>query len=119
MQNFSRIGALVALLGVVVGCGGGVEGTIDASKTLSTSELTATAALHTQQLSAVGITPITVRCYRSVLVTVGRPSVMFVYEIASSEASRAESVGFTIAASRVDFNPASVPCTDPAPIAPL
>jgi len=112
------IGALVIAL-AAVGCGGGNEDTVDASKTVSTFELTATAALHTQQLTAAGVTPITVQCYRSLLVSVGPPAVMFVYEIKPSDAVKAETVGFTIGASRANFTPTSVTCTDPVPIQPV
>lgn len=120
MQYFSRrwVGVLVVTL-AGAGCGGGDDGIVNASKTVPTFQLTATAALHTQQLIEMGVTPITVRCYYSSLVSVGPPPVMFVYEIASSDAVKAEAGGFTIGASRADFDPRSVPCTERAPIQPL
>jgi len=113
MLYFSRhwIGTFVVAF-ATAGCGGGDEGSVDVSKTVRTYDFTATAAVHTQQLAAAGVAPISVRCYRSIAVTVGTPSVMFVYEITASDAPKAESAGFTLGASRADFTPTSVPCTD-------
>lgn len=115
-KKISRATVFSVLISTLLtGCGGddGIDNTpVDVSKTVSTFDLTPTAALHVQQLTTAGAVVKSSRCYRSASpdVIIGPPPVMFVYEIRTSDLPAATGAGFQANASRDGFRATSVPC---------
>ncbi|MBC7603021.1 MAG: hypothetical protein H7255_10225 [Ramlibacter sp.] len=85
---------------------------------LATDMVAAGVAKHTQELSSLGIAPVSTQCFRSIQSFAGQPATMFAYEVKEADAIKAASLGFAVSVTRADFAPVSVPCTDAIPAAP-
>ncbi|MRD46613.1 hypothetical protein GHT07_04950 [Caenimonas koreensis DSM 17982] len=92
--------------------------TLDVSKVLVTDMVAAAVVKHTQELSSLGIAPVSTQCFRSIQKFAGQPATMFAYEVKEADASKAASLGFAVSVTRADFSAVSVPCIDTVPPAP-
>jgi len=125
-----RLLAITLASALLLGCGGGNDGTAEVFKVVpgdgatdipgatSPSDLLGFDVLHRMQLAAVGVTVESSICHTSANVIVGIPDVLYVYLIPVEHVPAAVSIGFQSALPS-GFSSTSRPCFNPPPILPV